>query len=97
MEKRVPENKIKEGNFDKITEAVVVVVLKHYQIMASSSAMLSSSLLPARAPTGNRQDGRLCLFQIGSVRANNSRARVPFRVQAAKLPAGVHCLSSSNL
>ncbi|XP_038905156.1 light-harvesting complex-like protein OHP1, chloroplastic [Benincasa hispida] len=57
--------------------------------MASSSAILSSSLLPARAPICSQQDGRLCLFQIGSVRANNSRSRVPFRVQAAKPPAGV--------
>lgn len=57
--------------------------------MASSSTIFSSSLLPARAPICNHQDGRLCLFQIGSFRANNTRARAPFRVQAAKPPAGV--------
>lgn len=63
--------------------------LGQYQVMASSATILSSSLLPARAPICDRQDGRLCLFQVGSVRANNRRARAPFRVQAAKPPAGV--------
>ncbi|XP_050940185.1 uncharacterized protein LOC103486373 isoform X1 [Cucumis melo] len=58
--------------------------------MASSSVILSS-LPPARALTFNQQDGRHGLFQIGSsARANNSRARPSFRVQAAaKPPAGV--------
>ncbi|KGN58853.1 light-harvesting complex-like protein OHP1, chloroplastic [Cucumis sativus] len=58
--------------------------------MASSSVILSS-LPPARALTCNHQDSRHCLFQIGySVRANSSRARTSFRIQAAaKPPAGV--------
>ncbi|XP_030927463.1 light-harvesting complex-like protein OHP1, chloroplastic [Quercus lobata] len=55
--------------------------------MASSSSIISSSLLlPSRAPINHRNQ-QLTLFNNRN--ATNFKNRVSFRVHAAKLPAGV--------
>ncbi|KAE8099348.1 hypothetical protein FH972_017338 [Carpinus fangiana] len=56
--------------------------------MASSSSIVSSSLLPARAQvfSGNQQ---LKLLNNRNLNGTTFKKKVSFRVHAAKLPAGV--------
>uniref|UniRef100_A0A2N9F072 Uncharacterized protein n=1 Tax=Fagus sylvatica TaxID=28930 RepID=A0A2N9F072_FAGSY len=56
--------------------------------MASSSSIISSSLLPSRAPI-NRLSQQLTLFNNRNGSTILQKKRVSFRVHAAKLPAGV--------
>ncbi|CAL9002589.1 unnamed protein product [Prunus brigantina] len=57
--------------------------------MATSSTIISSSLLPTRVSTANSQNQQLCLLRNGAVPGTASKRSAAFRVQAAKLPAGV--------
>ncbi|KAB1220837.1 High-light-induced protein, chloroplastic [Morella rubra] len=56
--------------------------------MATSSAILSSSLLPASAPISSPNQ-QLKLFNNRNPNVKTFRKQVSFRVHAAKLPAGV--------
>uniref|UniRef100_A0A5B7CA83 Uncharacterized protein n=1 Tax=Davidia involucrata TaxID=16924 RepID=A0A5B7CA83_DAVIN len=56
--------------------------------MAASSA-ISSSFLPTKALTFHRQNQQFPLFDNRTQSGKTSPKRLSFRVQAAKLPAGV--------
>ncbi|XP_059647089.1 light-harvesting complex-like protein OHP1, chloroplastic [Cornus florida] len=56
--------------------------------MATSSA-ISSSFLPSTLVTVHTQNKQLSLFHNHTQTSNTSKKRLSFRVQAAKLPAGV--------
>ncbi|KAJ7961391.1 high-light-induced protein, chloroplastic [Quillaja saponaria] len=55
----------------------------------ASSTVLSSSLIPARLPAFNSQTQQLSLLRNHSLNGTNSKRRVSFIVQAAKIPAGL--------
>ncbi|KAK9290087.1 hypothetical protein L1049_008251 [Liquidambar formosana] len=57
--------------------------------MATSSAITTPFLLPTRVLIAHPQNQKLCLFQNRNQSSRTSQKRASFRVQAAKLPAGV--------